>query len=157
MNDKITITLGGNNLLQKQLGAAITLIERPGELMDRIGALMERNIQFRFDTKTAPDGTAWLPLSARTLAIYAKEDKGRRKGTLLERTRHMRDSLTHNAGTSHVDVGFGDVIALYHETGTRRGLPRRQLLTDDPIAGTLGKGDEADILAEISRYLRDAL
>lgn len=157
MTDRFTIELDRGGALQRQLGAAIVGLAEPARLMDRIGALMERNIQFRFDTKTAPDGTAWLPLAQSTRERYEVKYNGRVPGGLLERTRHMRDSLTHNAFDTFVEVGFGDAIALYHETGTRRGLPRRQLLTDDPIAGTLGAGDERDILAEISAYLGELL
>lgn len=156
MTDRIVIELTGGDL-QRKLGAAVLGLAEPAKLMDRIGALMERNIQFRFDTRTAPDGTPWLPLAASTKAAYEKKYDGRIPGGLLERTRQMRNSLTHNAFDSMVEVGFGQRIAIYHETGTRRGLPRRQLLTDDPIAGTLGAGDERDILAEISAYLKEML
>lgn len=141
--------------LKARLAGVMRGLEQPRGLLDRIGALMQRNINFRFDTKTAPDGTRWLPLSATTRAIYEKKYKGNVPGSLLERTRHMRDSLTHDATDAFVDVGFGDVIAIYHETGTRRGLPRRQLLTDDPIAGTLGQQDRDDILDEIEAYLAE--
>lgn len=156
MTDRITLTLANEAELQRRIGEVVRKLERPRELMDRIGALMEQNVQFRFDTKTAPDGTRWLPLAASTRAAYEVKYEGNVPGSLLERTRHMRDSLTYVVGISapyFVEVGFGDEIALYHETGTRRGLPRRQLLTDDPIAGTLGAGDRQDILDEISAYL----
>jgi phage gpG-like protein len=155
MNDGFTIELEGDAALQRTLGAAVIGLARPGDLMDRIGAVMERNVQLRFDTKTAPDGTAWLPLAPSTVKSYERKYNGRIPGSLLERTRFMRGSLTHNAFDSFVDVGFTDPKALYHETGTRRGLPRRQLLSDDPIAGTLGAGDREDILAEVAAYLRE--
>lgn len=156
MTDRITLTTTNERELNARLASVVRGIERPRELMDRIGALMEVNVNQRFDTKTAPDGSRWLPLAPSTRAAYEVKYQGNVPGSLLERTRHMRDSLTYVVGLSEpyfVEVGFGDAIALYHETGTRRGLPRRQLLTDDPIAGTLGAGDRQDILDEISAYL----
>lgn len=152
MTDRYSIELDDAEA-RRRLGAAVERLERPQLLLDRIGTVMERNINFRFDTKTAPDGTRWLPLSPATREIYEKKYKGNVPGSLLERTRHMRDSLTHEATDEFLDVGFGDIIAIYHETGTRRGLPRRQLLTDDPIAGTLGAGDREDIFDEIELFL----
>lgn len=156
MSEPVTFVLANERELQARLGEAIRRIERPRELLDRIGALMERNIQFRFDTKTAPDGSAWLPLAPSTIASYNAKYDGNIPGSLLQRTRHMRDSLTHETPDDYTEeVGFGDVVAAYHETGTRRGLPRRQLLTDDPIAGTLGADDRQDILDEIAAYLAE--
>lgn len=158
MNEPITFTIANERELKARLDEVVRRIERPRELLDRIGALMERNIQFRFDTKTAPDGSAWLPLAPSTIAAYNAKWDGNIPGSLLQRTRHMRDSLGYIMGIGDpawVEIGFGDPIAAYHETGTRRGLPRRQLLTDDPIAGTLGAQDREDILDEIAAYLAE--
>lgn len=154
MTDRIVIELRNEAELQARLARAITGLQEPRMLLDRIGARLEQNIQFRFDTKRAPDGSAWLPLARSTREAYEAKYKGNVPGSLLVRTQpHLRDSLTHTAYDTLVDVGFGDPVALYHETGTRRGLPRRQLLTDDPIAGTLGADDRQDIFDEIEDYL----
>jgi phage gpG-like protein len=118
----------------------------------------------RFDTKRAPDGSAWLPLSATTIEIYTSDwfiarnpaFAGGIPGSLLERTRFMRDSLTHNVGANYVEWGFSDPKAAHHEYGTRK-MPRRQMLTDDPVAGTLAEGDRADLLDEVQRYLSELL
>ena len=60
----------------------------------------------RFDTKHAPDGIRWLPLAPSTRRQYAGDNTrfdrrvGRRevvgRGSLPKRTRHTRNSLTHN-------------------------------------------------------------
>ncbi len=157
MTDRFEITLEGDQELRRALGDVLRQLEDGTEMFDGIGALLVQNIQFRFDTQTAPDGTPWLPLAASTKRIYEKKYEGNIPGSLLQRTRHMRDTLTHNHGRDFVEVGFGDIIALYHETGTRRGLPRRQLLSDDPIAGTLGEGDRQDVLDFVTGYLSDTL
>lgn len=153
MADRFTIELDGEGALQRRLGDAVRGLQQPHELMETLGALMERNINFRFDTKTDPAGNQWLPLAASTKAAYEKKYKGKVPGSLLERTRHMRESLSSDPGDVSVEVGFGVPYAIYHETGTRRGLPRRQLLTDDWVTGTLGAQDQADIKAEIEAYL----
>ena len=153
MTDRFTIDLDGEGALQRRLGEAVRGLQQPHELMQAIGAVMERNINFRFDTKTDPAGNKWLPLADSTKALYAKKYKDKVPGSLLERTRRMRDSLSYDPGEVSVEVGFGVPYALYHETGTRRGLPRRQLLTDDWVTGTLGAQDQADITAEIEAYL----
>lgn len=154
MADRLTIVLANEAELTRRLGRMIQRLERPRELLDRIGAALEQNIEFRFDTKQDPDGTAWKPLAPSTRKAYLAKYDGNIPGSLLERTRRMRDSLTHNATDAYVDVGFGDPVAGYHETGTRR-MPRRGLLTDDPVAGTLGDQDREDVLALMNAFLQD--
>jgi phage virion morphogenesis protein len=156
MSDRLTIELIGDVELQRRLAEAVDSLARPRELMGRIGALMERNVEERFQTKQAPDATPWRPISAATRKIYERVFKGNIPGSLLLRTGHMRDSLTFSAAERHVDVGFGDPKAAWHEFGTQR-MPRRQLLTDDPIAGTLGEQDREDVLAEVNGFLRELL
>lgn len=129
----------------------------PRQLLQRIGVVLEGNVQERLQTKTDPAGRAWLPLAASTRARYAKADGKRKQGSLLVRTGLMMASLSSTVSGSTVTVGFGRPYGLYHETGTQRGgrpwMPRRGMLTADPQAGTLGPQDEADILAEIERWL----
>ncbi len=135
-----------------------------------LGALLERNIEGRFDSKRDPSGLPWAPLAASTKAKYDRADtvrKGRnagelrKRGSLLERTRQMRDSLASNAGDDFVEIGMSRLsdngkwnIALLHETSTER-MPRRGLFLADPDAGTLGAEDEADLSAEILDFLDD--
>lgn len=160
-----------DDALQRTLQSAIAGLEHPQRLMQAIGALMERNVQFRFDTKTAPDGTPWAPITPATKAIYESDwfiernpaFKGGIPGSLLERTRQMRDSLAVNAGDDYVEIGMTRLsnggkwqIPALHELGTEKMVPRR-LLTADPETGTLGASDRADILAEVESYLQDLL
>ena len=73
-------------------------------VMEDIGAILERNVQLRFDTKADPSGRLWKPLVASTRVAYAKAGVG---GSLLERTRLMRESLNSQAGKDSVVIGFG--------------------------------------------------
>ena len=168
MADFLSIEVTGNAELRQALAAAVQRIDHPRDLMVRIGAVLERNIEGRFDAKRDPNGLPWAPLAASTRAKYDRADtqrKGknagqvRKRGSLLERTRQMRDSLATNAGDDYVEIGMNRLtdagkwqIPLLHETGTAR-MPRRGIFLGDPDAGTLGAQDEADLDAEIVRYL----
>lgn len=141
-----------------------TLFERLGDLtplMEDIGASIERNVELRFDTKRDPAGQPWVPLSPRTRAQYDRADRRpargggveiARRGTLLERTGLMRDSLTYAATSDQVEIGFGRPYAAFHELGTSR-MPRRGLLTADPTTGELGEDDRRSVLDLLQSYL----
>lgn len=149
MADRLEIEVIGFEFLSA-IDRAASQLEKPGALMNLIGATMEENINLRFITKSDPAGNAWLPLAASTL----KRKKG--VGSILELSGHGKSSLGYNLGLdgSFVEIGFGESYMGYHETGTQR-MPRRQLLTDDFNAGTLGAQDQADVLADIEAFLRD--
>lgn len=138
------------------LNQLVVRLEDPSDLLDTLGGLLERNINLRFATKTDPDGNAWLPLAPRTVAAYARKDKGVRQGSLLQRTNVMLQSLTHNATKQCVDVGFTDVKAAWHERG-HDYMPRRSMLFGDFVAGTLGAGDQADVIAEMTSWIETLL
>ena len=163
MTDRLAIEMLGEQDLLARIDHAVRQLGHPQVLFQMIGAQLETNIQRRFDTKTAPDGTPWLPLADSTKARYAKLYKGNVPGSLLERTRQMRGSLTANATPDSVEVGFSRLttnrehnIAALHELGTRT-MPRRQLLTDDPITGTLGREDREDIQHLLQGFLDSLL
>lgn len=147
--------------LQADLAHAVVRLEHPRDLMQALGAVLEANIERRFDRKRDPNGGAWAKLAASTLKKYAAQDKGKRQGTLLERTGQMRNSLTANAGDDFVELGMNRLtdggawsLPLLHETGTTR-MPRRGIFLADPEAGTLGRGDEADLESELVMFLDD--
>lgn len=145
MADRLLIEVVDFGLLSA-IDHAASSVERPIELMRLIGSTLEANIALRFVTKTDPAGNAWLPLAPSTL----KRKKGR--GSLLEASGIGKASLTNNPGDDFVEIGFGEAYMGYHETGTQR-MPRRQLLTDDFVTGTLGKDDQQDVLDAVTAYL----
>ena len=170
MSNLLSIEVTGSRELREQLLDAQRRLEAPRDLMAALGAILERNIEGRFDGKTDPGGIPWKPWAASTREQYDRQDavkrgpnKGelRRRGSLLQRTNQMRDSLFANAGDDYVEVGMSRLsdnhrwnIALLHETGTAR-MPRRGIFLADPDAGTLGVQDEADLDAEIVAFLDD--
>jgi len=126
-----SITVTGSAELRAALVRLQGGVRDPKQVLQRIGVVLEGNVQERLQTKADPTGRAWLPLAPSTRARYAKADGQRRQGTLLVRTGLMMASLS----------------------STVSGRPRRGMLTADPTAGTLGAQDEADVRAEIDRWL----
>jgi phage gpG-like protein len=160
MADQLQIELVGADAMLKRIDAAIAQLEEPHALLDAIGAELETAIGLRFDLKADAAGHPWAPLAESTKASYERKYKGSIPGSLLERTRHMRNSLAHNATNEFVEVGFSTQYAIYHVTGTRK-MPRR-----DPIfgfvnqagdQGEMGAQDQADVLAVVESFLTDAL
>lgn len=167
MAQDLQIELSDQALLQA-IDDALALLAHPAQMMDDIGAQIEANAELRFDTKTDPNGQPWAPLSPTTVEIYESDwfkalnpdFKDGIPGSLLQRTNALRRSLTHNASDDWVDVGTSRPtrggkwqIGLLHEWGTKT-MPRRGILTADPEAGTLGAGDQADVLAVVSGYMQ---
>lgn len=168
MADFLSVEIKGADALVQQLGLALKRLEQPRGLMQALGNVLRVNIERRFDTKTDPSGQAWKPWAPATVKAYNRADtqrKGKRqgevvrRGTLLERTGQMRNSLTVNAGDSQVEVGMNRLsnggkwsIPLLHEFGTTK-MPRRGIFLADPEAGTLGAGDEADLNIELVEFL----
>lgn len=148
-----------DDALQERLASAIASLEKPNELMVAIGGKLEENIQLRFVTKTDPNGVPWKELAESTLARKAG------RSSILELSGIMKGSLDSNVGTDgrDVEVGFGEIYAAYHETGSKDGkLPRRGMLLGsisygDESSGQLGDEDRADVLAEVDAFLIDLL
>lgn len=132
-------------------------------MMEDIGAKLESNINLRFDAKVDPTGAPWAPLSPVTVNYwYAEKYPDGIPGSLLERTRLLRNSLAYNAGEDFVEVGTSRrvpgksqpfwQVGMLHEFGTTI-MPRRGILTADPKTGQLGADDQADVLAIVNDVL----
>lgn len=155
MADFIVIDLDGEASLQQRIGHAMAAVQQPRALMEAIGQRLVSNVELRFETKTDPNGLAWLPLADSTRERYERQDKGRRRGSLLQRSGLMLASLTESAGPDSVTVGFGRPYAIWHILGTSR-MPRRDPLFGDPTVGRLGDGDRQDVIDELQEFLADA-
>jgi phage gpG-like protein len=165
---QISIDVQGSVELQQALAAAVQRLTVPRDLMQSLGGVIEEAINRRFDNKVDPSGAAWAPLADSTRKKYDRADTrtGRggkrtvvRQGTLLERTRRMRDSLAVNAGDDFTELGMNRatddgkwIVALLDEFGTRR-MKRRGIYLADPEAGTLGAADEAALMRELESFL----
>ncbi len=117
---------------------------------EAMGQAFERQVQLRFDTKTSPTGKPWKAWAEGTAEQRSEEGRG----TLLEYTGRMRDSLTSQASDDGVRVGFGVAYAKFHELGTRF-MPARPLLLEG--GKTLSADDEQVLVAAAVRAIRNQL
>lgn len=156
--DQVELELVGVDKLLDQISAAIALLASPRDLMDAIGAELEANIQLRFDTKVDASGAAWSPIKESTRKRYEHKYKGQVPGSLLERSGLMRDTLAYNATDDFVEVGFSApaTYAIWHVTGTKKMARRDPLfgwVNTEGTEGSIGAGDEADIVAVVDSFL----
>jgi len=127
--------------------------QEPRTLLDAIGMEMESRVSARFETKADPSGAPWAPWKPSTVKSYPKSGANNK---LLDRFNDMLGSLNHQVDGDSVFVGFGQPYAAYHEFGTSK-MDRRGLLTADPVAGTLGAGDEEAIVGVLRTALENAV
>lgn len=81
-----------------------------------IGEYLVRTTKDRFRTQTAPDGTAWKPLSE----LYRKRKK-RNKDKILTLDGYLSGTINYNAARDHVDVGSPMIYAGTHQFGAAKG------------------------------------
>jgi len=127
----MTITVDSRALTQV-LNDSLASLRDTKPVMRAIGRVLESNVQIRFDTKTAPDGSEWKPWAPSTAKARAKEGRG----TLLEYTGRMRASLAVNVDKNRVEIGFGVPYAEFVEKV-------RPVLLD---GGQLGAEDADDVM-----------
>lgn len=147
-DELLSITVSNEGVVN----ALNALSQRMGDLspvMRDIGQGLEREIINRFMGQRDPNGAAWHPLAKSTLLNRAKTGA---KGGILEHYGTMLQSLSFEAGSNSVRVGFTQPYAVYHEFGTKK-MPRRGMLFSDENTGTLGASDEALVLDLIGDYL----
>ena len=68
MADFINITVSGLTELRVDLARALSRLDKPRDLMATLGAVLEANIERRFDRKVDPAGAPWAPLAIDVLA-----------------------------------------------------------------------------------------
>jgi phage gpG-like protein len=155
MADILTIQIADQDLLAA-LRPVWAELQEPSEMLWRMGAVMERNVQLRFETKTDPNDAPWADLAPATVESYAQRYDGKTPGSLLERSGHMLRSLSSQVIGGVLEVGFGEGYAGYHETGRKDGkMPRRGMLAGDWQSGQLGDGDRQDLIDEIEAFLAE--
>jgi phage gpG-like protein len=129
--------------LNAALNGALKALRDTSPVMRAVGRTIESNVHVRFDTKTAPDGSAWKPWATSTAKARAKEGRG----TLLEYTGRMRASLAMTSDRKSATVAFGVPYASFVEK------VRPVLLDGDH----LGAEDEADVIAAAMKALKRQL
>ena len=133
-------------------------LENPASALSEIGDMLIASTKQRFETKRAPDGAPWAPLSPVTVA---------RKGddNILVREGNLSGQFAHEVSGNRLVWGSTLHYAATHQFGarqgaygkTRRGAPIPW--GDIPARPFLGLSpeDEADIAAIITEHIERAL
>ncbi|WP_082922612.1 phage virion morphogenesis protein [Halothiobacillus diazotrophicus] len=116
--------------------------------MASIGQELVTRISNRFETQTDPMGHPWAQWAESTKKSYPEDGNGR----ILDRYGDMLDSLNFQADSDSSKIGFGDPVAVFHEFSTRY-MPGRQMIFDDPVAGTISPADQKAIIDIVQGYL----
>jgi phage virion morphogenesis protein len=109
--------------------------------MKSAGVHLVQSTQRRFEAGTTPEGVAWQPLSAATLA--------RKKGPGILREDGMAGglmgSITMRAGEDQVEIGSNKVYARIHQLGGKAGKGLAATIPARPYLG-LSDADRTEIL-----------
>lgn len=120
-------------------------------VLEGVGAALESNVRNRFESRTDPDGVAWIPWAQSTKDSYP--EGGNRR--LLDRYGDMLGGLSYQlVGEGSVSVGFGVEYAAYHEWGTVH-MGARGLLTSSQDDESMGEEDTATVLDVLNDFLND--
>jgi phage virion morphogenesis protein len=107
------------------------------------GALLERKAKQRFTKQQDPSGKPWAPLQPAT--VREKKRLGK-SSSILSRDKILAASIAFNVSGSEVRVKPSVEYGIFHQTGTRKGLPARPFM-----------GFEADDAPRIGQIFRDHL
>ncbi len=137
-------------------------IDRPGGVLDRIGARLVTSVQHRFEIERGPDGGEWQK-------SWRAENEG---GQTLTDSGRLRASITHLLGPGEVVVGTHVRYAAIHQFGGRIVPKTAAALAffdgddliivphvDMPARPFLGldAGDGEVVLDEVTDELREAV
>jgi phage virion morphogenesis protein len=122
--------------LQAALSEFIGRAENLTPALNDLGEYLLRKTRQRFDTSTAPDGTKWAPLTARTIkAKQRRATTGKPYRTkadpsaILKDTFTLRNSITYQVSSNALYVGTNIEYGIYHQSEEpRTRLPRRAFL-----------------------------
>lgn len=160
----IRITSTGQAEIERALGGLALRFGDLTGLMEGFGLTLESGVIDRFDSETAPDGSAW------SKSIRARQQGGK----TLNDSSQLRSSITSNAAATSVEVGTNKIYAGVHQFGATiraknadylafnlpGGLGFRRVKQVDisarPFLG-LSNDDEAELLAQTEDYAREAL
>lgn len=96
------------------------------KLLESIGVEVESQTEERFENQRDVSGSKWQDISAKTKAYYNKKGIS---GSILNRTRQLRDTIESQAADSQVLVGAVKIYAATHNYGDKkRNIPQREFL-----------------------------
>lgn len=97
------------------------------DILEAIGTEIETQIEERFENQRDVSGNKWQDISQKTKEYYNK--KGGIVGSILSRTRQLRDTIESQVNNSQLLTGATKVYAAVHNFGDdSRNIPQREFL-----------------------------
>lgn len=134
------------------LRGQIAKMENLRPFFANVGEHMLNSVEDRFDTQTAPDGSAWTPLSPVTVAGRLKRH-GNAELTILRESGRLAGSFNYNASVSQVTIGTPMVYAALQHFGGQAGRNKSVTIPARPILG-VSAHDENVITQMAEDFLR---
>lgn len=151
--------------LQRTLAATGNL----SPVMKAIGERLLRSTEERFETETAPDGTAWQPLAPGSAEAGFKNKKTPVKGLLsaafsrylagrkiLTLSGQLRGSIYSKPAKDQVAVGTGKIYGAIHQLGGQAGRGRKVTIPARPFLGVTDS-DRSEILELLGDHVAQAM
>ena len=96
------------------------------DILEAIGTEIETQIEERFENQRDVSGNKWKDISQKTREYYNKKGI---VGSILSRTRQLRDTIESQVNNSQLLTGATKVYAAVHNFGDdSRNIPQREFL-----------------------------
>ncbi|MDB5658323.1 MAG: phage virion morphosis protein [Cypionkella sp.] len=105
--------------VQAALNGVAAALSDGTAMMNEIGMFLVKQTKDRFPEQVSPDGAAWAPRSAVTLARYKKQ--GKPFGGILHLSGQMARSIFHDYDQNSVRIGSPEPYAAVQQFGAAQG------------------------------------
>ena len=118
------------------------------DILEAIGTEIETQIEERFENQRDVSGNKWQDIAQKTKEYYNKKGI---VGSILSRTRQLRDTIESQVNNSQLLTGATKVYAAVHNFGDdSRNIPQREFLG-------LSSDNYADIENIINEFLENSI
>lgn len=118
------------------------------DILEAIGTEIETQIEERFENQRDVSGNKWQDISQKTKEYYNKKGI---VGSILSRTRQLRDTIESQVNNGQLLTGATKVYAAVHNFGDdSRNIPQREFLG-------LSSDNYADIENIINEFLENSI
>ena len=134
--------------LQNKLKSLKLSSSEERDILEAIGTEIETQIEERFENQRDVSGNKWKDISQKTREYYNKKGI---VGSILSRTRQLRDTIESQVNNSQLLTGATKVYAAVHNFGDdSRNIPQREFLG-------LSSDNYADIENIINEFLENSI
>lgn len=118
------------------------------DILEAIGTEIETQIEERFENQRDVSGNKWKDIAQKTKEYYNKKGI---VGSILSRTRQLRDTIESQVNNGQLLTGATKVYAAVHNFGDNsRNIPQREFLG-------LSSDNYADIENIINEFLENSI